>query len=96
MPGRTQSRIAGVIGVLIGLAGLAWAWQSAHSTGSFPAKLSLVGPVVISVGLWLAIEGPELPVRKMSPLGWVFLVLGLVAGVLFQQFLKTGRLPFLG
>lgn len=64
--------------------------------GSFPAKLSILGPVAVALGAWLTIEGPELPAKKMSPLGWVFLVLGLVVGVLFHQSLKTGRPSFLG
>lgn len=90
MTDRTKSRIAGLIFAFLGLAGVAWAWQAARSNGSFPAKLSILGPVAFSLGLWLAIEGPELPDRKMSPLGWVFLALGLVAGVTFQRFLRGG------
>jgi hypothetical protein len=93
---RTKSRMAGVISAVLGLAGVGWTWQSARTAGSFPAKLSILGPVVIALGVWLIVEGPELPARKMSPLGWAFLVLGLVAGALFQQFLRTGRLAFFG
>jgi hypothetical protein len=96
MSDRAKSRIAGAIMIAIGLAGVAWVWHEATAKGSFPAKLSLLGPVAVAVGLWLAVEGPELPARKLSPLGWAFLALGLVAGVLFQQWLSTGRVPLLG
>lgn len=92
----TRSRIAGAFVLVLGLALVAWIWHDANSTGRFSLKLSILGPIVISTGLWLAIEGPELPARKMSPLGWVLLAVGLAAGGLFQQFLRTGRLPFLG
>jgi hypothetical protein len=93
---RAKSRVAGAIALILGLAGVAWTWHAATASGSFPAKLSILGPGVVSVGFWLMVEGPELPLRRMSPLGWVFLALGLLAGVVFQQLLKTGRLTFLG
>jgi protein-S-isoprenylcysteine O-methyltransferase Ste14 len=95
MPDRTKSRVVGVVAVVIGLAAVAWIWHTAHATGHFPGKLSILGPVFVSLGIWLTVEGPELPANRLSPLGWVFLVLGLIAGVLFQELLKTGRLPFL-
>ena len=96
MSERTKSRMAGVVLVVLGSAGVAWAWYQARATGSFASRGSMLGPIAVAVGLWLIVEGPELPAQRLSVLGWVFLVLGLIAGVLFREFLKSGRVLPLG
>jgi uncharacterized protein involved in exopolysaccharide biosynthesis len=46
------------------------------------------------MGVWLMIEAPTLPPKKSTPLAWFFLALGLVAGFLNVEFLRSGKILF--
>jgi hypothetical protein len=93
---RIFSRICGILFALAGGGFVAWSWDEAHSGRFFSFKLAASGPMFIGMGAWLAIEGPEPSGHRPSLLGWILTALGLVAGLLYVEFLRTGRLPFAG
>jgi protein-S-isoprenylcysteine O-methyltransferase Ste14 len=91
---RAVSRLIGFVTVLAGLGFVAWSWHDAPAR-FFSFKMAATGPFLVGCGLWVAIEGPEFPLQRVSALGWVLMLLGLGVGLLYGEFLATGRLPFL-
>ncbi len=100
LPGSARARLLGLALIVAGVVVIALTQDQAEATGWFSLKGAFLGPLIFSVGLWYAIEGPALPdsprdfsLREMSPLGWAFYVIGLIAGALYANFLRSGD-PF--
>jgi hypothetical protein len=98
--GSARARVLGAVLIVAGVAVIALTQGQATATGWFSLKGAFLGPLIFSVGLCYAIEGPALPdsprdfsLREMSLMGWAFYLIGLIAGALYVNFLRSGD-PF--
>jgi hypothetical protein len=91
---RVGPRAVGVLVVLAGCGFVVWSWNEAHAGRMFSFKMATMGPLLIGVGVWAIVEGPEMPTRRVTPLGWILSGIGLLCGFLYAEFLRVGRLPF--
>jgi hypothetical protein len=98
--GSAQARLLGAILIVAGVVVIALTQGQAEATGWFSLKGAFLGPLIFSVGLWYAIEGPALPdhprdfsLRELSLMGWAFYLVGLIAGALYVNYLRSGD-PF--
>lgn len=95
MSDQLKSRAGGVLLACLGLAGtVGLHWKLLGTDRVFPFKLAVLCPTVVFMGVWLMIEAPTLPPKKSTPLAWFFLALGLVAGFLNVEFLRSGKILF--
>jgi hypothetical protein len=78
---RMISRLAGAAISVVGLVFVAWPWYTALNAGYFSPKIALISPIFVFSGFAMVIEGPDLPVRKLTPLGWAFLIVGIMGGL---------------
>ena len=72
-----------------------WAWRAVQVQGSFLRGQAVLGPLLIGIGAWLVIEAPILGEHRPSRLGYALGGIGLVAGLLYSEWLRGTRLPFL-
>jgi hypothetical protein len=63
-------------------------WDALIPQRIFPIGMAVFCPAMVAVGVGMIIEAPKLPVRKMTPLGWMFLVIGLIAVLLHAMFFR--------
>ena len=85
-----RSRLCGLVMVLMGWGWACWTWHDA-TLGRIDGKKAMLGPALVAIGLHATLEGPEVTFLRPSALGRVFLIGGLVLGVLYAVFLKNGN-----
>ena len=96
MSNSMKSRLLGAVFALAGCGFVAWSWHDVHTGRLFSFKMAASGPFFVGMGAFFAIEAPDLPANRVSPLGWILSGAGLAVGLLYAEFLKTGRIPFMG
>jgi len=76
-------RIVGLAMCLLAGGGFWWQYLCLHNGELFSAKMALVSPLLLAIGLLAAIEAPPLPIRikELSPLGLALFGLGIGAAV---------------
>jgi hypothetical protein len=91
---RAVSRLIGGLFALAGCGFLAWSWHEAHTNRSLNFKMAAGGPGFLGIRAYFLIEGPISTEDRPSTLGWILAMGGVAAGLLYSEFLRTGRLPF--
>jgi len=93
VPSHLKPRPVGLVFILVGLCVGAWVAYDARSSRFFSLRPCL-SAVMVAMGLWTIIEAPQLPARKLSPLGHVFAGVGMVLGLAFTWYVM-GYIPFI-
>lgn len=86
--GSGKGRLAGLLFLLLGggLTAVNYAFNA--RMGGFFVMAAWLGPFCAALGLGCLIEGPEIPVRKLSPLLGGFALVGAIAGIVNYFVLK--------
>jgi len=95
---RAASRRLGVGLTSTGILLMSWMWDMAHGGQLFDMKAAVLGPLLMGMGMWMMVEAPLAPdgltFSRLFPIGWVLCATGFAAGIVYAEFLKTGRIPF--
>ena len=98
---RVVSRLLGMLAMGVGIVIVRWSWEDVHTGRTFSYRDAVGGPVIIGYGLFVAIAAPlsarkwEIRVARVPPLLAVCGIAGLVAGFIYAEYLRTGRIPLL-
>jgi hypothetical protein len=87
-----RSRLVGAAFMLVGCAVAGLMWAIYRSEGFYSLFGAWLGPFVATMGVWMLIEGPELPAHRLSLLGKLFACTGTILGLAFALALDEGWL----